>query len=381
MDVQDKPGIWQFVLGPAQGGWKWSLANAKGRKANFKLIAPSAASFTMRGDDELAHHVDEYATDLHLLRRNRAGVVEQLYRGRIGTPEDELTGSGHSMAVPSLDYRGVLERRILASGSQVTWTTQDRFDIAWGLITQAQNKTGGDYGIARGVGTMGKTSTETWELGDSIGTTLQEFSQADTGFDWDIVPDGPSGLTWMAWPERGTDNGVILQWGGAAVESMKRTLPDDYANMVRVSGQPPEGSSTPPAIHEGLATGIADPLLFPQGRWDKAFGTNLTTTAAIASRRDWLLDYHQVVRPSYTVKLAAGFWDGPSHIWLGDPVRLVAVSGKRLRVDTVLRVSEIDISISDEGEESVSLSVGAPRPDFARRVAAIDKRLDQLGRR
>lgn len=379
--LRENPGRWQFILGPATGGWKWNLANAKSRKASFKLRDNSTASFNIRGTDPLAGHIDELATDLHLLRRNRAGVVEQLYRGRVGGVGDELSASGHVVSVPTLDYRAVLERRILASGSQVTWTTADRFDIAFGLITQAQNKTGGDYGIANGAGLSGKTATMTFELGDSIGQKIQEFSASETGFDWDILPMGQSGLTFMAWPQRGTSHGVILQYGAAAVTSITRAVDSgEYANMVRVSGQPPEGSSTPPATYEGLATGITDPLLYPQGRWDKSFGTSLTTSPAVSDRKDWLLDDHQVIRPSYTVKLAPNFWDGPSHIWLGDPVRLVIQSG-RLAVDTTLRVLEIDVEIADTGQESVSLTVGAPRPDYARRAAANEKRIDELERR
>ena len=369
---------WQFILGPAAGGWKWELTNAKTRRATFRLHDNSQASFSIFGGDPLAGNIAELSTDLHLLRRNKAGVVQQLYRGRIGSVSDELTETGHSVSVPSLDYRAVLARRHLMSGSQVTWTQKDQFEIAFGLITQAQNKTGGDYGIVDGNAPSGMLRDRTYELGDSIGQRLQELSEVENGFDWEIVPDGPSALWFKAWnPERGVNRGVILAYGGL-VKSLTRNVDSgDYANAVRVTGQPPEGSSTPPPPHEGVA---ADITTRPEGRWDKVIGTSIVTTATLAERRTWLLDHHQVIRPAYTVKLKRDAWGGPDHIWLGDPVRLRVNSG-RLRVDTILRVHEIDVAIGDAGEEDVTLTLGAPRPDFARRAAANEKRIAELERR
>lgn len=373
---------WKFLLGPAiAGGWKWDLVDAKARRAVFRLRGNSEASLRMRGDDPIAVHLAELATDLHLLRTDANGVTSQLYRGRVGGVSDELDGTKHSVTVPSLDYRAVLQRRHLMSGSQVTWTQQDQYAIAFGLITQAQNKTGGSYGIVDGSTPSGVLRDRTYELGDSIGQRLQELSEVENGFDWDIVPTGPSGLTFTAWrPERGMNRGVVLDYGGL-VKSITRSVDSgEYANAIRVTGQPPEGSTTEPPPHEGVATGITDPLLFPQGRWDKVIGTSIVLTNTLAERRTWLLDHHQVIRPSYSAKLTRGAWKGPDHIWLGDWVRLRINSG-RLAVDTTLRVHEIAVDISDDGAEDVTLAIGAPRPDFRRRSAANEKRIEELERR
>lgn len=375
-------GRWKFILGPASGGWLWEVPTAQSRRATFRRRSPSEASFTIDGYDPIAARIDELATDLHLLREDNEGEVQQLYRGRIGDVSDQLDDSGHSVAVPSADYRAVLNRRHLMSGSQVSWGTSslgiEQTTIGYGLITQAQMRANGDYGIENLAGSTGQLRERNYELGDSIGQRLQELSEVENGFDWDVVPDGPSGLGYRTWyPERGQDRGVILERGGLVKAVTRNVDSSEYANHVRVTGQPPEGSSTPPPPHEGVAADIAT---MPQGRWDKVIGTSITLTGTLAERRTWLLDHHQVIRPAYTVKLQRGAWNGPDHIWLGDPCRLVIMSG-RLAVDTTLRVEEINVDIADTGTEDVTLTLGAPRPNFARRAAAHERRIAELERR
>lgn len=374
---------WSFVIGPAQGGYEWEVANAKARRATFRRRAPSEASFTIDGNDPIAGRITDLATDLHLLRDRGDGLREPLYRGRIAGVSDELTETGHAVSVPSMDYREVLQRRHLLNGSQVVWNGYDQLTIMNGLVQQAQSRPGGDYGISFEHPYPGSYiyRDRTYEVGDSIGQRIQELSEVENGFDWDILPDGPSGLALRGWyPQRGTDRGVILEYGGLVRALQRNVDVSDYANSVRVTGQPAEGSSTPPTPAEGAAEGLGDPLQFPQGRWDKVIGTSIVLPATLAERRTWLLDHHQVIRPAYTVQLKRGAWRGPDHIWLGDPCRIVIMSG-RLRVDTSLRVEEVSIAIGDSGSEDVTLTLGAPRPNFARRSAANERRIAELERR
>lgn len=372
---------WKFILGPSTGGWKWELANVQARKCNFRRGAPSTVQFTLDGRDPLADRVVELSTDVHVLRTRRAnGRTEQLYRGRVGSVGDELSETGHTMTVPSVDYRGVLDRRILGNGAKQSWDGFDQLWIAYGLIDEAQKEAGGDYGIANGNEPSGVTITREFELGVSIGGAINELAQSSDGFDWDVVPTGSSGLEFKGWaPERGDSRNVVLEYGGLARSVSRAVDSSGYANAVRVTGRAPDGSDIIP-IYEAEAAELGDPEVFPQGRWDKTFTSELTSGDAVDARTAWLLDHHQVVRPSYTVRLRAGFWDGPSHIWLGDAVRLVIKSG-RLRVDNWLRVEEIAVDISDSGAEEVALTLGAPRPDFAERTSDMEKRLTNLERR
>lgn len=371
---------WQFLLGPAAGGREWSLTEARDRKLTVKLGAPADASCTLDGRDPLAARVEELATDLHVLRRPAPDRPTQtLYRGRVGATGDALDPDTHTVTLTSLSYRALLARRILYSDSQLTWTGVDQAAIAWGLIAQTQARPGGQLGITRGVGqATGVLRERTHEAGDAIGEAVAALSEDDPGFDWDITPVDAHALHLDIWsPQRGTDRGVILEHGGLATSVNRDVNPGDYANALRGTGAAPEGGGTDPTPVELAAADIATR---PEGRWDKAYGQLGTTTAAVAQRGGWQLDQAQVIRPSYTLKLRRGAWGGPDHIWLGDPVRLVVMSG-RLRVDTVLRVHEAAIAIDDDGEEDVDLTVGAPRPDPRRRATALERRLSALERR
>ena len=196
------------------------------------------------------------------------------------------------------------------------------------------------------------------------------------GFDWDIQPDSPSSLRFDAWyPQRGSDRGVVLLLGGLAATVSRELNTSDYANAIRYTG----AETTTPGEWE--AGNLGDDGAFPQGRWDKTYGDDgLTTQAALDERAEWQLAESQVVTPVYTVRLKRGGWDGPDHIWVGDTVRLIIPSG-RLNVDTLQRVHEVQIDIDEVGGETVTLSLGGPKPDFRRWPPLIEQRLTNLERR
>lgn len=376
-----RAAVWSFVLGPAAGGMTRELSRARSRKCSFKLTEPSEVSCELDGRHPEAGYLSELATDLHVLRAPYHGArKERLYRGRIGKSGDTFDTDTHSVTIPSLDYRAVLQRRHLMSGSQVTWTQKDQAEIAFGLIQQAQRHSGGSYGIVLGrTPATGVLRDRTYELGDNIGDRLQELSEVIDGFDWDITSTSPAGLQLDLWyPRRGTAlDGIVLEFGGAIASGTRTVDSGDYANHIRVTGSQPEGGGEEPAIQERSAPDLGSR---PEGRWDKTYGESITTTKALEERADWLLDQAQVVTPSYSLSMRRGWWRGPSHVWLGDTVTVRIRSG-RLRVNTRLRVHQIDIDISDDGTEDVTLTVGGPKPDYRRRAAAIEKRLASLERR
>lgn len=373
---------WTFVVGPWNGGAQHELAGARARKCSFHLTEPSTASFTLSGRHPLAGRITELVTDLHVLRRPAPGTpAQRLYRGRVGTTKDSLDADGHTVDVATADYRSVLARRILWSGSARSWTNTDQADIVAGLLAAAQVTFGGNLGITVAGTATGVRRDRNYEPGDSIGERIQQLSEVIDGFDWDVPPAPSGALVLTLWyPQRGADRGVVLEYGGLAASITRDVDPSEYANAVRVTGTSPEGGGDEPTPVETRVPN-ADMLTRPEGRWEKTFGESITTQANLVERAAWRLDQAQVVRPSYTVKLKRGAWRGPDHIWLGDTCRLVIMSRPRLAVDTRLRVQTVDIGIDEDGGEDVTLTLGAPKPSFARRAAATEKRLADLERR
>lgn len=373
---------WQLVLGAAGGGHELALTAARSRKYVAKLTESSELTFNIDGRHPQAASIEQLLTDVHLLWTSDAGQTRILDRTRVGQPRDILTEDSHSLSVDTMDYREVLNRRILYAADVLTWAGTDQAEIAMGLITQTQDRNSGDLGIARGW--TGSTPTgilrdRTYEAGDSIGQRIQELSEVIDGFEWDILPASPSALRLDIWyPQRGTQRGVVLEYGGLIASASREESAVDYVNALRYTG----GGDPAPAAREyedprlGLALGG-----LPQGRWEKAFGDDgLTTDSALRDRAQWQLQESQVIRPTYTVRLRRGAWDGPDHIWIGDTVRLIIRSG-RLAVDTSLRVYEVQIDIGDDGQEDITLALGGPRPDYRRRATLLERRITDLERR
>lgn len=380
---------WLFGIGPArEGGITYELPQTTGRKFSVKLNESSEAAFAMDGRDPAALWIDELATDLHVLyRRSPADARVHLYRGRIGKASDKVDETGHVLSVPSLDYRGVLARRFLLTGSQQTWTQVDQTAIGWGLIQQTQNARGPDNTAATGGGSLGITDASsptgklrdrTYELEDEIAAKIQELSEVEDGFEWDILAPDPFRLEYTTWyPRRGMDRGVLLELGGA-VRGLSRDVDSgDYANAVRLRGKAPDGGGAEPAVQQRYAP---DLLTAPEGRWERVITTDITTDSGLSDRADWLLAEAGVVPVSYSFDMKRGWWQGPEHCWVGDPC-LVKVYSGRLRVDTVLRVNQMDFTPDKDGGEAVQVTVGAPKPDPRRRTNAILRRLAELERR
>lgn len=376
---------WQLVLGPASGGHELALTEAHGRRYTARLNDNSDMSFSIDGRHPQADAIAELSTDVHLLFSDAKGT-RILDRCRVGPTRDEITEDEHRVEVTCLDYRAVLrDGRILYSTDTLTYESTDQAEIAWGLLDTTQQQPGGSLGIAKawsGINPTGIDRDRTYEAGDSVGQRIQELSEVEDGFDWDITPVSASGLRLDLWyPARGASRGVILILGGLVAAVQREVDTSTYANAIRYTGAQGDDETPGPDPREIAAPQLDQPGAWPQGRWDAVFGDDgLTTQAALNARAAWQLAESQAIRPVYTVRLRRGGWQGPDHIWLGDTVRLIVPSG-RLQVDTQLRVHEVQLDIDEDGGETATLTLGGPRPDFRRWPSRVDRRLKDLERR
>lgn len=375
---------WQLVAGPASGGHDLALTDATSRHYTARLTEASELTFNLDARLPQAAAVvnPPLARDVHLLFTDSHGQTTELDRVRVGQISHTFGDASVQLAVTGLAYRSLLQRRILYSDSTLTFTGVDQAEIAWQLIQQTQSRTAGALGIAKawsGTSPTGVTRDRTYEPGDSIGQRIQELSEVIGGFDWDILPTSASGLQLNVWwPQRGNDRGVVLEHGGLMQTATREVNPSDYANAIRYTGAQGDDTNPGPTPDEIEAPDLAS---MPQGRWDAALGDDgLTTQSALDDRAAWQLGQSQDAAPVWTVTLRRGAWDGPSHIWLGDWVRVVA-DAEGLDVDTRYRVYEVDITLDGAGGETVQLTLGGPRPRYAKRVTEFERRLSNLERR
>ena len=258
----------------------------------------------------------------------------------------------------------------------------DASDISWDLIQTTQARTGGNLGITRGTGQVTDIINEViFEPGMKIGAAINMLAEQYDGFDWEIDAD----LAFNVYaPYRGIDNNVVLRYGDAVTRVDRSPDASEYGNAVRVTGDTALDVETYTA--EDIATR-------PEGRWERDRGyTDIFSQEVLSQRAEWLLensgsealdplalDETQVIIPSYVLTLKDGWWEGPTHLWLGDPVQLVIRKG-RLDVNATYRVLEFIVSLDDNGKATLQVVLGAPRPDFGRRIIDVTRRLSTLER-
>jgi hypothetical protein len=358
------PGTrWDLIAMTPESEALGDLVGATSKKFVFRLDEPSTVEWSMSGDDPGAAVCDELSTDVEAWRN---GV--RLFRGRVGATSDEVGPDEHRVSFSAVDYRGLLNRRIV--WATTTFLGADQSTIGWQLIAEAQALTGGAMGITDGAADTGVTRNRTYEAGKNVGEAITELSKVIDGFEWDISPE----REFRVWyPERGVASDFVAVWGDTITALSRQVDPSQYANAIRFSGA--DGVTPTTRTAPDLDSG-----LYP-GRFELQAGdTDITNTTTLGEKADAELAERAVIRPSYTVTLAPGVWDGPATFWLGDLCRLVVRRG-RLDVDTEARVHEIAVTDDGDGGETVEVTFGRPPSSFLRRVTRDAARLDRLERR
>lgn len=338
--------------------WKWAigdlaaptreLATARGRRLTVRVDAACDAQFTLDGDGDEIREVAELATDLYVWRD-----ATLVFRGRVCGWQGSLDGDTHAVTFSAVDYRGMLNRRFVGAAGAYFPPGTDQATIPWSLISASQAQAGGDWGITNGAGSSSSTPHElTLAPGKPLGDAIGELGRGDDGFEWEISPT----LVLNRWfPRRGVDSGLALDYGGLIKAVRYGFDPGDFGNVDMVTGDAPTVPVTVTA-----ATVATD----PRGRWEVARSySGVVLQDTLTARAAWLAEQTSQVRPDYRVTFAAGRWDGPTSLWVGD---IAYPSFKRgwLTEDgtTPHRAVEVQIVLDDDGGEDVQMGLLAVVP-------------------
>jgi len=387
MAAQAAPAKYRLVAGT----WnlptsRQEITKARNRKLTFRTTEPSSVSFDLDGRNAEALLITELVTDLWVYRQDAPvpGVApppaETLFRGRFGPDQDEIDENQHTSSFTATDYRDWLNRQVLFDADTLTYTAQDISTIAVSLINTITGA--GHPGLhpvfsVAGVPATGNVQTVTFEPGVSVADDLNTITALSPGANWDIDPT----LALMIWPGpagRGVNNGIWYTYPGN-VRTFTRTLDTStYGTDIRINGQATtDTGATTPARKTAV-----DIATRPEGRFDINIGaTDVTVQAQLNALADQALTDHQVILPTYSLTLRPGVWQGPDQVWLGDTVRTRLSSG-RLQVDFMYRVQQIEVALSDEGDErDVVITVGGAANDLLRRIRHMAAQLRELERR
>jgi hypothetical protein len=282
----------------------------------------------------------------------------QLFRLRVVDSEDIIGRDGAVTRFECVSYEYLLKRRILRQDRVIT---DEDIDAAWGLIAYTQAFE--TLNIVRGTLTPGVTRQRTFDAGTTIADAINDFAQADGGFDWWI----DSNLVFhAAKPRRGValDDDWLV---GSEVAAIQRVSPvEDYASVILATGATgetriPDGSGGETVYPPPPAQLVEAPTK-PFGLWETAVSYgDVVTAASLLTKANWHLLDKGNIRPTYSLTLESGIWH--PGIGLGDVITLRVVVPPRIDIKVPIRIEEIKVSCSPDGNETVSMSVRAEEPE------------------
>ena len=419
---------WRIMLAArnyAQGS-VWSdniiteLVDARAASLTQALNQPAQFQFTLDGGDpaaalveELAHEVDVFRWDDYGTYQAGAGAGNNdmpMFRGIITGSQDTLTEDANTVVFTAQDNLAPLGRRLITAPFSVTNLEQDTLvaDLVNLATINAKDTTGAtsfmpgswlplavEQSNPGQIGTAGlsprppsgQLRTRAYLGSEVILTCLTDLAAVINGFDLDVIPHAwriASGgdIVRIFYPAQGvTKTSPILEYG-VSVSGLTRSMTSaDYANFIRVLGN--NGTATPAAAQlysERWSSEANNVTVVPVGLWqlpDSGAG-DVSVQATLDQKAQGDLALNQLI-PTYTLTLRPDWWQALA-IQMGDVVPLRINSG-RLYVDTTVRVVGITYAIGDDGQEDVTLTVGAPPTTFTQIVRQGQQGIAALARR
>jgi hypothetical protein len=354
---------------PASTGLSYTLRLDGGNEATASFALPRGSAII----------IEEMHTDLWWRRKDpNTGAVETI--GRFNASSNDLSSDGSAItsSVHWVDYTTLLGERlvlkylttVLDSGGHVTsatsmWNTGTpvaqimRFAIPTNMgldLSAIQPGSATDLGLTTDKFTLPPDST----IADLF-TNLLPISKKKWEW-WIEQPDDVTAAPVLRFEvgTRGNPTHVVLYdlgTGASPIDSWTMTAATtQYANALYYTGG---GIGSNPG---GGVIYTIDAQIQEFGQRDAKDGdSNLTVLEHLQARAKSKLAALADRRPTFTVKLRAGFWGGRAHIDVGDSIRLVLKMGAET-LDYSYRVSEIAVDIDEYGVENVTLTLGTPRP-------------------
>lgn len=332
---------------------------ALNKSINLRLDGFSQAEFTINGLHPTAELVRPFDRDVIVYRN-----AEPIFRGTIGAVSHTLNGSSHYLTVNVLDYRARLNRRLVLTPLSFTGDRDD--EIVTGILASVQGVS--SLGLSMGTVEQGPARDYDVAPGTPAFAAITLLGGLDGGFDWYVTP----GLRVDVLRTRGVNRGRILDYGGAVSQLQLRVNPSVYANAVFATG----GTGTTPVLRDDVAPStqrydlqISELDVVDQPILDAAADRALTL--AKTEFRSFVL----TVRQSAAVQA----WGGLQDVDVGDTVTVHARSGGLL-VNEQQRVREIQIRVTDDGAETVTMQTDGEMGRFDERINRLEARLNTVER-
>lgn len=344
---------WQYVTQARNGAQIADLTGLRDRRLLFQLNQPPIVTARLRVNDPLARRdsTGGLATGHYELKVYRDGeAIETVYQ----LASTNVSGTADTITL-DLEWRGIAsylqDALVYPQTAAYSSTT-----LPWTWINTFQSRTGGSYGITQG--TVTGTAPNRQKLISQEASLFESINQLSTsgdGFDWAINAN----RQYVEWhSERGADNGIVLEPGVNVVDWSygESTAPGEIVTDLLVNGPPGSlqvsgSDSTARTLYgrrEAALTFFAD------------YEASALSDGQLQSYADsaMALRIAPVIIP--TIRLVRNHPSIPwGSYWLGDIVTFRVRSGNYDFLNAPYRIVQIDVSLDDNDNETISLGVNA----------------------
>lgn len=349
------------------------LPNATSKSFTLRLNAgdEARADFILSRED--AFIITERSTDLWWRRRDpKRSLVEPIGRFNADNVDTSMDEDGQiRVSATFVDYRSLLEDRIIltvANTPTAGLSSWPRGTVVTDILRFVipTNQKVDLTEITAGTETFVGTITEPIELppGTTVGEAMANLATISTSpWEWwvelpinsgdrpklRLAPNGRGATRGIYLIDTGTGQSPIRSWSIQAAGSK-------YANAIYFQASQGGVVETLPADVETY--GEHDAMETDTSIKSTATTPNLPLVTAAATKKLNELANQQI---TWTLNLREGFWEGRTHIDVGDWVTVQINLGGEL-ITGAHRVSEISGEVDAGGAENIALTLGPPRP-------------------
>lgn len=337
------------------------VPNPTGLTVTLRRAGASEASVTMTQPRATTIPVHAMVTDLWWKRYDtRRDLVESIGRFNASSVDTAMSNERVTLQTTWVDYRGVLEDRLItetyaspiAAGTSIVTLLGDIIPDNALIDTTVLSTV-----------SLGNTTAEvTLQDGSTVEAAIEAVrAAAPAPFDWRVVSgatDAQRPVLQITVGETGVDRGVVLYDtgdGGSPIRAWRcRSDASQYANSILVAG----------ATDSQRVNVVGDDptLTIAEGQRDFYLPLNeISDPDVLFFRGEQELERRSTKRRSWSIDLVHGFWEGRTHIDVGDSVRVVINLGDDVADERAL-VEEISIAVNETGAEEVSLTLGPALP-------------------
>lgn len=350
-----------------------ALPNATSKSFTLRLNAgdEARADFVLARED--AFIITERSTDLWWRRRDpKRSLVEPIGRFNADNVDTSMDEDGQiRVSATFVDYRALLEDRLILTVANTptaglsSWPKGTVITDILRFVIPTNQKIDLTE-ISPGTATYVGTTKEPIELppGTTVGEAMASLATNSTkAWEWWVelpVNSGDRPKLRLAPDGRGTNRGIYLIDIGTGQSPIKswtiQASGAKYANTIYF--QASQGGVVETLLADVELYGQRDAQETDTSIKSTPTAPNLPLVTAAAVKKLTALADQQI---TWTLNLREGFWEGRSHIDVGDWITVQIKLGGQLITGTH-RVSEISGDIDATGAESIALTLGPPRP-------------------